>query len=156
MSAKEAERRGRVLIVDDDEGHAESLADALEADGWTCTLAHSGEEGIERLSESSFEGVLTDLVMPGQTGIDVLRAAGRLQPDCAVLLVTGHESVKTAVDALRLGAADYLSKPVDLAELRARLSRAAESVRLRRVNTCLLYTSPSPRDLSTSRMPSSA
>jgi two-component system response regulator HydG len=138
VSAKEAERRGRVLIVDDDEGHAESLADALEADGWTCTLAHSGEEGIERLSESSFEGVLTDLVMPGQTGIDVLRAAGRLQPDCAVLLVTGHESVKTAVDALRLGAADYLSKPVDLAELRARLSRAAESVRLRRVNTELL------------------
>ena len=138
MSAKEAERRGRVLIVDDDEGHAESLADALEADGWTCALAHSGEEGIERLSESSFEGVLTDLVMPGQTGIDVLRAAGRLQPDCAVLLVTGHESVKTAVDALRLGAADYLSKPVDLAELRARLSRAVESVRLRRVNVELL------------------
>ncbi|MEY2746626.1 MAG: hypothetical protein RL112_1668 [Planctomycetota bacterium] len=138
MSAKEAERRGRVLIVDDDEGHAESLADALEVDGWTCTLAHSGEEGIERLSESSFEGVLTDLVMPGQTGIDVLRAAGRLQPDCAVLLVTGHESVKTAVDALRLGASDYLSKPVDLAELRARLSRAVESVRLRRVNVELL------------------
>jgi two-component system response regulator HydG len=138
VSAKEAERRGRVLIVDDDEGHAESLADALEVDGWTCALAHSGEEGIERLSEASFEGVLTDLVMPGQTGIDVLRAAGRLQPDCAVLLVTGHESVKTAVDALRLGAADYLSKPVDLAELRARLSRAVESVRLRRVNVELL------------------
>ncbi|MEY4774093.1 MAG: hypothetical protein RIT40_1128, partial [Planctomycetota bacterium] len=138
MSAKEAEIKGRVLVVDDDEGHAESLSEALEMDGWRCTLANSAEAGIERLTESSFEAVLTDLVMPGQTGIDVLRAAGRLQPDCAVLLVTGHESVKTAVDALRHGAADYLSKPVDLAELRARLSRAVESTRLRRVNTELL------------------
>ncbi len=129
------ERPPRVLIVDDDEGHAEALADGLEADGARCTLAHSGAEGIARLSEQTFDAVLTDLVMPDRSGMDVLREAIRLQPDCAVLLVTGHESVRTAVEAMREGAADYLAKPVDLAELRTRLARAVESVRLKRTNT---------------------
>ncbi len=129
------ERQRRILIVDDDEGHAEALADALEADGYRATIATSGEAGITKISEETFEAVLTDLVMPDRSGIDVLEAAVRLQPDAAVLLVTGHESVRTAVDAMRKGAADYLSKPVDIAELRTRLSRAIESVLLRRTNT---------------------
>jgi len=125
----------RVLIVDDDEAHAEALSDALEIDGATATIATSGEAGIAQLSEATYDAVLTDLVMPDRSGIEVLQAAVRLQPDAAVLLVTGHESVRTAVDAMRNGAADYLAKPVDIAELRARLSRAVEAVRLRRTNT---------------------
>jgi two-component system response regulator HydG len=129
------ERPVRVLIVDDDEGHAEALADGLEMDGARCTLAHSGADGIARLSEETFDAVLTDLVMPDRSGMEVLREAIRLQPDCAVLLVTGHESVRTAVEAMREGAADYLAKPVDLAELRTRLGRAVEAVRLKRTNT---------------------
>jgi len=129
------ERPTRVLIVDDDEGHAEALSDGLEVDGASCSLAHSGAEGIARLSEQTFDAVITDLVMPDRSGMDVLREAIRLQPDCAVLLVTGHESVRTAVEAMREGAADYLAKPVDLAELRTRLARAVESVRLKRTNT---------------------
>ncbi len=130
-----ADRPVRVLIVDDDEGHAEALADALEIDGCRCSLAHSGEDAIRLLSEQTFDACLTDLVMPDRSGMDVLREASRLQPECAVLLVTGHESVRTAVEAMREGAADYLAKPVDLAELRTRLSRAVESVRLKRTNT---------------------
>jgi len=135
MERVNTERPPRVLIVDDDEGHAEALADGLEVDGARCTLAHSGAEGIARLSEQTFDAVLTDLVMPDRSGMEVLREAIRLQPDCAVLLVTGHESVRTAVEAMREGAADYLSKPVDLAELRTRLARAVESVQLKRTNT---------------------
>jgi two-component system response regulator HydG len=125
----------RVLIVDDNASHAEALADGLEMDGHRCEIAHSGGEAITRLSEASFDAVLTDLVMPDQSGIDVLKSARSLQPDAVVLLVTGHESVKTAVDAMRHGAADYLTKPVDLTELRARLARAVETGRLRRTNT---------------------
>jgi len=128
------ERPTRVLIVDDDEGHAEALSEGLEVEGAVCTLAHSGAEGIAHLSEQTFDAVLTDLVMPDRSGMDVLREATRLQPDAAVLLVTGHESVRTAVEAMREGASDYLAKPVDLAELRARLARAVESVRLKRTN----------------------
>jgi two-component system response regulator HydG len=122
----------KVLIVDDNEAHAEALADGLEVEGYRCRSVHSGSEAIQSLSEESFDAVLTDLVMPDLSGIDVLKEARRLQPEAAVLLVTGHESVKTAVDALRHGAADYLTKPVDITEMRARVARAIESGRLRR------------------------
>ena len=65
----------RVLIVDDDESHAEALADGLEMDGHRCRMAHSGTEAIARLGEETFDAVLTDLVMPDQSGIEVLKAA---------------------------------------------------------------------------------
>ena len=99
----------RVLIVDDDEAHAEALADSLELDGHRCKVAHSGKEALALLAEESFDALLTDLVMPDLSGIDVLKAARNLQPEIVVLLVTGHESIKTAVDAMRHGAADYLT-----------------------------------------------
>ncbi len=124
----------KVLIVDDDEAHAESLAEWLEIDGYTCALAHSGEQGIARLSEETFDAVLTDLKMRDKSGLEVLRESKVLQPDAAVLLITGHGSVETAVDAMRNGAADYLQKPVNGAELRTRLSRAIEARNLRRDN----------------------
>jgi len=124
----------RVLIIDDDEAHAEALADGLEIDGYHCKLAHSGREGIERMSETTFDAILTDLVMRDVDGIGVLREAATLQPEAVVLLITGHGSVETAVDAMRLGAADYLSKPVRIAELRTRLARSIEAGDLRRTN----------------------
>ncbi|MBM3988469.1 MAG: sigma-54-dependent Fis family transcriptional regulator [Planctomycetes bacterium] len=124
----------KVLIVDDDEAHAESLADLLEIDGYSCVLAHSGADGIARLSEEAFDAVLTDLRMRDKSGLDVLRESKTLQPDAAVILITGHGSVETAVDAMRSGAADYLQKPVNGAELRTRLARAIEARNLRRDN----------------------
>jgi len=124
----------KVLIVDDDETHAESLSDLLEIDGYSCVLAHSGAEGIARLSEEAFDAVLTDLKMRDKSGLEVLRESKTLQPDAAVILITGHGSVETAVDAMRSGAADYLQKPVNGAELRTRLPRAIEARNLRRDN----------------------
>jgi len=122
----------RVLIVDDNESHAEALADSLELDGHTCTLAHSGKEGIAQLSEQLFDVVLTDLVMPDLSGLEVLKHARSEQPDAVVILITGRGSERDAVEAFRDGATDYLTKPVDVAELRARLSRAVDNARLRR------------------------
>jgi two-component system response regulator HydG len=122
----------RVLIVDDDEGHAEALADSLEADGYVCRMAHSGREALELCGTTSFEAVLTDLVMHDLSGIEVLREVRRLQPDAVTLLITGHGSLETAIDAMREGAADYLQKPVRLPELRTRLARALEANNLRR------------------------
>ena len=124
----------RVLIVDDDEGHAEALADGLEPENCVCRIAHSGKAGIELMSEATFDAILTDLVMHDVGGLEVLQDARRLQPEAVVLLVTGYGSVETAVDAMRLGAADYLTKPVRISELRTRLSRALETGRLRRTN----------------------
>ncbi|QDU67200.1 sigma-54-dependent transcriptional regulator [Engelhardtia mirabilis] len=123
---------GRVLIIDDDEGHAEALADGLELDGYVCTLAHSGEEGIAKMGDATYDAVLTDLVMHDRDGLEVLAEAGALQPEAAVLLITGHGSVETAVDAMRRGAVDYIEKPVRINELRTRLERAIENRRLRR------------------------
>ena len=130
MSAQE--KPNRVLIVDDNESHAEALADSLELDGHMCTLAHSGKEGIARLSEQLFDVVLTDLVMPDLSGLEVLKRARSEQPDAVVILITGRGSERDAVAAFRDGATDYLTKPVDVAELRARLARAVENARLRR------------------------
>ncbi len=124
----------RVLIIDDDEAHAEALADGLEHENASCRIAHSGRQGIELMSDATYDAILTDLVMRDVDGLEVLREAVRLQPEAAVLLITGHGSVETAVDAMRLGAADYLTKPVRIAELRARLARALETGRLRRTN----------------------
>lgn len=124
----------RVLVVDDDEAHAETLADSLEMDGCVTRVANSGRDGVEAMEEEAFDAVLTDLVMHDLSGLEVLKAAARLQPDAGVLMITGHASVETAVDAMRFGAGDYLTKPVRLAELRTRLARVVESIRLKRTN----------------------
>ena len=127
----------RVLVVDDDEAHAETLADSLEIDGCVTRVAGSGREGVEAMEEEAFDAILTDLVMADLSGLEVLKAARRLQPDAGVLMVTGHASVETAVDAMRFGAGDYLTKPVRLAELRTRLARVVESIQLKRPNIAL-------------------
>ena len=128
----------RVLVIDDDEAHAESLADGLEVDGYVCSVAHSGKEGVERMQEAEYDAVLTDLVMSDKSGLEVLKEAKALQPYAAVLLVTGHGSIESAVDAMRLGAEDYLTKPVKLGELRAKLAKAVEKVELIRNNRELM------------------
>lgn len=131
------EGSGRVLVVDDDLGHGEALGDGLEVDGYECVVVGSGTAGIEQLETHSFDAVLTDLVMHDRSGLEVLREAKRLAPETPVLLVTGHATVETAVDAMREGAEDYLSKPVKLAELRAKLAKAVEKSRLRKDNETL-------------------
>ena len=134
MSDERPEAPIRVLIIDDDQGHAEALADGLETENCVCRIAGTGRAGLELMSEATFDAILTDLVMHDVDGMAILREAARLQPEAVVLLITGHASVETAVDAMRLGAADYLTKPVRIAELRTRLVRAIETGRLRRTN----------------------
>jgi len=133
-SEDEREAPARVLIVDDDEGHAEALGDGLEIEGYECIVVDSGQKGIEHMTEEHFDVVLTDLVMAGKSGLEVLKEAKALQPHAPVLLITGHASIESAVDAMRHGADDYLEKPVKLAELRAKLARAVAHARLLRDN----------------------
>jgi len=122
----------RVLVVDDDEGHADALADALELDGYACEVVGSGHDALAALAAQAWEAVLTDLKMPDVTGLEVLAEAGTRAPGVPVLVITGHASWETARDAIQGGAVDYLSKPVDLSELRTKLGRAVETARLRR------------------------
>ena len=132
------ENPARILIVDDDEAHAEALADGLAGDDYECVVAASGEAGMRAMREQNFDVILTDLVMHDHSGHEVLREAKVLLPESPVILITGHATIRTAVDTMREGAEDYLSKPVDIVELRSRVERAIEKARLRHANAELL------------------
>ncbi|MDA1266598.1 MAG: sigma-54 dependent transcriptional regulator [Planctomycetota bacterium] len=133
-----AESPVRLLIVDDDEGHADALADALEIDGYACRVVDSGRDAIGLLDAEPWDAVLTDLKMPDVTGLEVLAQARVQLPGIPVLVITGHASWETARDAIQGGATDYLSKPVDLSELRTKLGRAVENALLRKDHDALV------------------
>jgi two-component system response regulator HydG len=125
-----------VLVVDDDEAHAQTLADALESSGYEPSVVLSGEAALTSLAESHPDIVLTDLRMADVDGMQILEAA-REQGDTEVVMITGHASVETAVQAMAKGAAHYVTKPVNLAELRAVLKRLVDKQALRRRNADL-------------------
>src|SRR6478752_7650517 len=109
----------KVLIIDDEPNHAEVVAESLERVGYDCVVATSGAEGARRIERDEPNVILTDLRMDGVSGLDIVRKAKQELPDAEVVVITGHGDVQTAVEAMRAGAANYLQKPVNLAELRA-------------------------------------
>ena len=124
----------RVLIVDDEKSHAEVVGEALERQGYEITLATSGNAGSRQIDQEDFDIILTDLRMGDLGGMEILKKARQVQPDCEVLVITGHGDVKTAVEAIKHGASNYLTKPLDMAELRVLVEKAAERRRLFRAN----------------------
>lgn len=124
----------RVLVIDDEEFHAEAVAESLQRVGYECVIATSGSAGARKIEQEDFDVVLTDLRMEDMDGLAILRKAKQDLPDAEVVLITGHGDVKTAVQAMQQGAAHYLLKPVDLAELRAMVDKAAERLLLARAN----------------------
>jgi two-component system, NtrC family, response regulator HydG len=124
----------QVLVVDNDPAHAEAMADSLRSVGFACTIATSGREATSLLESTTFEIVVTDLKMPDIGGLEVLAKCKELQPDAEVVLVTGHGTIESAVEAMQRGAFNYLLKPLDLKQLRAVVENAARSQYLRRAN----------------------
>lgn len=108
---------GRVLIIDDERGVRQTLGAFLVGDGHEVRLAESGESARQLLRESMFEVVVLDLMLPEVTGLDLMAEIGRLAPSAQVIVLTGAPSFETARDAIRSGAVDYLSKPVDKAAI---------------------------------------
>jgi two-component system response regulator HydG len=126
--------RLRVLVIDDEAFHAETVAESLERVGYECVVATSGTAGARKIENEDFDVILTDLKMEGTDGLAILRKARQEQPDAEVVVVTGHGDIATAVQAMREGAAHYLQKPLNLAELRATMDKAAERLSLTRAN----------------------
>lgn len=124
----------KTLIVDNDAGHADAMAESLRKVGYDCTVAETGDEGAQQLEKDSYEVVVTDLVMPGTGGLEILAKTKEVLPDAEVILVTGHGTVESAVEAMQQGAFNYLLKPLDLQQLRAVVDNAARSQHLRRAN----------------------
>lgn len=123
-----------VLIVDNDAAHADVVAESLQRSGLSCQVATSGAKGAELIKQGHFDVVVTDLVMPDVDGLGILARAKEAVPDCEVILMTGHGSVPSAVEAMRCGAFNYLLKPLNIEQLRTITAKAAESTSLRRAN----------------------
>ena len=115
-----------VLIIEDERAIREELADFLREEGFSCVLAATGKEGIDRVDGRDFEAILLDVRLPDMTGIEVLERLRQLTPESHVLIMTAHPSVDTVVAALRLGAVDYVTKPLILEELLQKIRRLIE------------------------------
>lgn len=123
--------RIRLLIVDDEQSIRRLCMTVGEALGFTCMEANSGETALALLEEQPAHMILTDMVMPNMSGLEFLEKVKKLLPRSEVAVMTGHGSVETAVQAMKLGAYDYISKPFSpLEELRLFLRRMAEKVHL--------------------------
>src|SRR5215467_10177372 len=129
---------GRVLIVDDEKGMRLALKALLGREGYEVETAGGGEEAIRCIDHGSFHVVITDLSMNGVSGMQVLEHARRLDPDLAVIMITAYGSEKIAVQAMKLGAVDYLPKPFDNDEVRLVVRRVIETVLLKRDHRRLL------------------
>lgn len=122
----------RILVVDDEEVVCRFLKRVLDAHGHRVEVCHGGREAIARLEDDSFDLVITDLKMPSVGGIDVLRKARELDPLCEVVVITAYASVESAVEVMKLGAYDYISKPFNVDRIRIVVDKALEKRRLLR------------------------
>ncbi len=128
----------RILVVEDEHAIRLALKGLLKREGHAVELAENGEVAIERLRSEAFDLVITDLALGrGASGMDVLRAAREERAETAVVMITAHGSEKIAVEAMKLGADDYVPKPFDNDELRVVVARALDRHRLERENRLL-------------------
>jgi DNA-binding NtrC family response regulator len=117
----------RALVVDDEEDFLETLVKRLHKRNIDTTGVPSGEEALEIMKEKLFDVVILDVKMPGgMDGIEALREMKKIQPLAEVILLTGHASVETSIEGMKLGAFDYLLKPIKLEELLVKLAQAFE------------------------------
>lgn len=114
----------RVLLVDDEREFADVLAERLETRDFEVTKAFSGDEALEILKDRDVDVVVLDVLMPGKDGITTLQEIKRMRPLVEVIMLTGHGTVETAVEGMKLGAFDFLLKPTETRDLVEKLARA--------------------------------
>src|SRR5438270_1596988 len=127
----------KILIADDKQGLRDVLVEALAGSGHEVESVEDGSRALSRISEKAYDLVVTDLKMPGMDGIELLRAVRERAPSTGVILMTAHGSVDTAVEAMRLGALDYVEKPFPLGAMEAKVEKALERRRLESENAYL-------------------
>jgi two-component system response regulator HydG len=129
--------QGRVLVVDDEPAQVMLASEILAPEGHAVETALSGREALEQLSDKSFDLVVADLMMPGMDGFELLQRVGESWPDVPVIFLTGHADVASAVEAIKQGAENYLTKPFDVDRLKVVVKRALEKKALRDDNARL-------------------
>ncbi|MCU0256430.1 MAG: sigma-54 dependent transcriptional regulator [Vicinamibacterales bacterium] len=135
--ARETVPSARILIADDERSMRELLSIVLKREGYEVVVAESGSQAVAALERHGFDLVISDLKMPDMSGVDVLRAAKQVDPELSAIVITAFASTETAVEALRLGASDYLTKPFDVDELKLLVRHTLERKLLRQENVLL-------------------
>lgn len=116
----------RILLVDDEKEFVELVAERLASRDFDVTCVHSGEEAVQKISEFNFDIAIVDMLMSGMNGIDTLREIKRIKPLTEVILLTGHADVASAIEGMKQGAYDYLTKPCEISDLVVKLGKAYE------------------------------
>ncbi len=129
-----ADRKGSLLLIDDEPKLLQSLTMIFEGEGYEVDVARMGEEGEELFKKGKYDLVVTDLMMPDQTGIDLMKKLLEYDPETAIMLMTAYGTVETAVEAMKIGALDYISKPFSVEEITLKVDRIIESLKVRKEN----------------------
>jgi len=139
--------KARILVADDEKGMRDFLSILLRKEGYEVTVAANGEAALESVSQQEFDLLVTDIRMPGLSGIDLLREVRAISPGLLVVLITAYASTQTAIAALKLGAHDYITKPFDVEEFKIVVRNAIERRRLQKENASLRRELQSRRGL---------
>ena len=126
--------KASVLVVDDEESIRELLEIMLKREGYAVTVADSADAALKQLSKSAYDAVITDIAMPGMSGIELLAKVRATHHDTAVIVITAHGSTESAVEAMKLGANDYLTKPFQMDEMKIALGNCLKARALEREN----------------------
>ena len=120
------ELKAKVLLVDDEEDFLTTLAERLETRGMKVSTVTSGEDAVAKAEQQGFDLIVLDLAMPGIDGLETLKRIKAKQPDAEIIMLTGQGSIKTSIEAMKLGAEDFLQKPVNISELMDKISEAKD------------------------------
>jgi len=131
MTTKNNMPKERILIVDDEKGIRDFLEIMIKKEGYKTAAAASGEEAIKFFSQGSYDLVISDVRMKGMGGVELLKSIKEINPETVVLMITAYASVDTAIDAMKAGAYDYITKPFNIDEVKHIIRNALDKKGLR-------------------------
>jgi len=122
----DSNRKAMILVVDDDAQVADLVVDYLNRMGYDAVAAYGGNDGLNRFRDGDFQMVITDMKMPDMNGVELLEAVKAIKSDIIVIIITAYSTIDAAVDVIKLGAFDFISKPFDMGALKEIVDRAIE------------------------------
>ena len=131
------DNKSKILVVDDEPGMREFLEIMLQKDGYIVKTASDGSEALDKIDTTLYDLAITDIQMPVMNGIDVLKKINEKSPDTTVIMITAYASHETAIEAMKLGAYDYITKPFKIDEIKLVIKKALDKKKLERENTRL-------------------
>jgi len=120
----EKELEAKVLLVDDEQDFLETLSNRLEMRGLKVSAVTSGEQAVSEAKTQDYDAIVVDLSMPGIDGLETLKRIKADNPNAEIIMLTGHGSIQSGVEAMKLGAGDFLQKPVELSQLLDKIGEA--------------------------------